>query len=154
MNSLYASRRRRDFIIRALCYAATALGLVWLGLILFSLFANGFAGLSVNVFTQMTPPPGASDGGLANAIFGSAAMTFLGVIVGAPLGMLAGAHLAEYGRYEKLSNVVRFINDILLSAPSILSGLFVDVAGVKPTCVPSRMSGLYLLPPVRRNNAP
>ena len=67
MNSLYASRRRRDFLIRALCYAATALGLIWLGLILFSLFANGFAGLSVNVFTQMTPPPGATQRHMALA---------------------------------------------------------------------------------------
>lgn len=133
MNSLYVSRRRRDFTIRALCYAATALGLIWLALILFSLVSNGFAGLSWAVFTQMTPPPGSTDGGLANAIFGSIAMTSLGVAIGAPLGMLAGVYLAEYGRYEKLSNVVRFINDILLSAPSIIIGLFVYMAVVKPT---------------------
>ena len=133
MNALYASRRRRDFSIRVLCYAATALGLIWLALILFSLFSNGFAGLSWAVFTQMTPPPGSTDGGLANAIFGSIAMTSLGVAIGAPLGMLAGVYLAEYGRYEKLSDVVRFINDILLSAPSIIIGLFVYIAVVKPT---------------------
>ena len=118
MNALYASRRRRDFSIRVLCYAATALGLIWLALILFSLFSNGFAGLSWAVFTQ---------------IFGSIAMTSLGVAIGAPLGMLAGVYLAEYGRYEKLSDVVRFINDILLSAPSIIIGLFVYIAVVKPT---------------------
>ncbi len=133
MNALYASRRRRDFSIRVLCYAATALGLIWLALILFSLFSNGVAGLSWDVFTKMTPPPGTTDGGLANAIFGSIAMTSLGVAIGAPLGMLAGVYLAEYGRYEKLSDVVRFINDILLSAPSIIIGLFVYVAVVKPT---------------------
>ena len=133
MNALYASRRRRDFSIRVLCYAATALGLIWLALILFSLFSNGFAGLSWDVFTKMTPPPGTTDGGLANAIFGSVAMTSLGVAIGAPLGMLAGVYLAEYGRYEKLSDVVRFINDILLSAPSIIIGLFVYMAVVKPT---------------------
>ena len=133
MNALYASRRRRDFSIRVLCYAATALGLIWLALILFSLFSNGVAGLSWDVFTKMTPPPGTTDGGLANAIFGSVAMTSLGVAIGAPLGMLAGVYLAEYGRYEKLSYVVRFINDILLSAPSIIIGLFVYMAVVKPT---------------------
>jgi len=133
MNALYASRRRRDFSIRVLCYAATALGLIWLALILFSLFSNGVAGLSWDVFTKMTPPPGTTDGGLANAIFGSVAMTSLGVAIGAPLGMLAGVYLAEYGRYEKLSDVVRFINDILLSAPSIIIGLFVYMAVVKPT---------------------
>jgi phosphate transport system permease protein len=133
MNALYASRRRRDFSIRVLCYAATALGLIWLALILFSLFSNGVAGLSWDVFTKMTPPPGTTDGGLANAIFGSVAMTSLGVAIGAPLGMLAGVYLAEYGRYEKLSDVVRFINDILLSAPSIIIGLFVYIAVVKPT---------------------
>jgi phosphate transport system permease protein len=133
MNALYASRRRRDFSIRVLCYAATALGLIWLALILFSLFSNGVAGLSWDVFTKMTPPPGTTDGGLANAIFGSIAMTSLGVAIGAPLGMLAGVYLAEYGRYEKLSDVVRFINDILLSAPSIIIGLFVYMAVVKPT---------------------
>ena len=133
MNALYASRRRRDFSIRVLCYAATALGLIWLALILLSLFSNGVAGLSWDVFTKMTPPPGTTDGGLANAIFGSIAMTSLGVAIGAPLGMLAGVYLAEYGRYEKLSDVVRFINDILLSAPSIIIGLFVYVAVVKPT---------------------
>jgi phosphate transport system permease protein len=133
MNALYASRRRRDFSIRVLCYAAAALGLIWLALILFSLFSNGVAGLSWDVFTKMTPPPGTTDGGLANAIFGSVAMTSLGVAIGAPLGMLAGVYLAEYGRYEKLSDVVRFINDILLSAPSIIIGLFVYMAVVKPT---------------------
>ena len=133
MNALYASRRRRDFSIRVLCYAATTLGLIWLALILFSLFSNGVAGLSWDVFTKMTPPPGTTDGGLANAIFGSVAMTSLGVAIGAPLGMLAGVYLAEYGRYEKLSDVVRFINDILLSAPSIIIGLFVYIAVVKPT---------------------
>ena len=133
MNPLYATRRRRDVLVRALCVAAAALGLLWLGLILWSLFANGLAGLGLDVFTKTTPPPGATDGGLANAIVGSLAMTILGVSIGAPLGMLAGAYLAEYGRYEKLSDVVRFINDILLSAPSIIVGLFIYIAVVQTT---------------------
>ncbi|MFZ9500187.1 MAG: phosphate ABC transporter permease PstA [Beijerinckiaceae bacterium] len=133
MSPLYAARRRRDLLIRVLCFAAAALGLLWLGLILFSLFSNGLAGLSLDVFTKTTPPPGATDGGLANAIFGSVAMTTLGVAIGAPIGMLAGAYLAEYGRYEKLSDVVRFINDILLSAPSIIVGLFIYIAVVRTT---------------------
>ncbi len=133
MSPLYAARRRRDLLIRVLCFAAAALGLLWLGLILFSLFSNGLAGLSLDVFTKTTPPPGATDGGLANAIFGSVAMTTLGVAIGAPIGMLAGAYLAEYGRYEKLSDVVRFINDILLSAPSIIVGLVIYIAVVRTT---------------------
>jgi phosphate transport system permease protein len=133
MSPLYAARRRRDLLIRALCFAAAGLGLLWLGLILWSLFANGVAGLSLDIFTKSTPPPGSSGGGLANAIFGSLAMTILGVAIGAPLGMMAGAYLAEYGRYEKLSDVVRFINDILLSAPSIIVGLFIYIAVVQTT---------------------
>ena len=133
MSPLYAARRRRDLLIRALCFAAAGLGLLWLGLILWSLFANGVAGLSLDIFTKSTPPPGSSAGGLANAIFGSLAMTILGVAIGAPLGMMAGAYLAEYGRYEKLSDVVRFINDILLSAPSIIVGLFIYIAVVQTT---------------------
>jgi phosphate transport system permease protein len=121
---LYAARRRKNFVTMAIAYAATGFGLAWLALILIVLFWNGFNGLSLRVFTEMTPPPGSS-GGLLNAIAGSLVMTFLAVIIGTPLGVLAGTYLAEYGRYEKLSTIVRFINDILLSAPSIVVGLFV-----------------------------
>jgi phosphate transport system permease protein len=125
MNSIYASRRRVDVIIRVLCYGAAAFGLTWLGLILFTLFWNGFAGLGLSVFTEMTPPPGSNTGGLANAIVGSLIMTVVGVAIGAPIGLFAGTYLAEYGRYDRLTSTVRFINDILLSAPSIVIGLFI-----------------------------
>jgi phosphate transport system permease protein len=121
---LYAARRRKNVVTMALAYAATGFGLTWLALILGVLFYKGFSGLSLAVFTQMTPPPG-SAGGLLNPIMGSLVMTFIAVLIGTPLGILAGTYLAEYGRYDKLSTVVRFINDILLSAPSIVIGLFV-----------------------------
>ena len=132
MNPLYVARARKDKIIRLLCISAAAFGLLWLGLILFTLISKGFAGLSLAVFTEMTPPPGSKTGGLANAIMGSIMMTLIGVGVGTPIGLLAGTYLAEYGRHEKLSFYVRFINDILLSAPSIVIGLFVYGAVVVP----------------------
>ncbi|MFZ0845741.1 MAG: phosphate ABC transporter permease PstA [Pseudolabrys sp.] len=105
-------------------FGATAFGLSWLVLILGVLLWKGFSGLSIAVFTQMTPPPG-SAGGLLNPIMGSLIMTGIAVAIGTPLGILAGTYMAEYGRYDKLSSVVRFINDILLSAPSIVVGLFI-----------------------------
>jgi phosphate transport system permease protein len=122
--ALYDARRRTNVIGLGLCYASAAFGLSWLIAILATLFWQGFSGLSVAVFTQMTPPPGAS-GGLLNAIVGSLMMTILGVCIGTPLGLMAGTYMAEYGRGSKLAFVVRFINDILLSAPSIVIGLFV-----------------------------
>jgi phosphate transport system permease protein len=121
---VYASRRRKNRVYVGLCWAAAAFGLGWLVLILLALFIKGFAGMSPAVFTQMTPPPG-SAGGLLNAIVGSLIMTVLAVLFGTPVGMLAGTYLAEYGRDSKLAFVVRFINDILLSAPSIVIGLLV-----------------------------
>jgi phosphate transport system permease protein len=121
---LYAKRRRRNVITMGLAFAATAFGLSWLVLILGELLWQGLSGLSLAVFTEMTPPPGAS-GGLLNPIIGSLVMTSIAVAIGTPLGMLAGTYMAEYGRYDKLTTVVRFINDILLSAPSIVIGLFV-----------------------------
>ncbi|HLW90470.1 MAG TPA: phosphate ABC transporter permease PstA [Roseiarcus sp.] len=120
----YRRRRRIDAIAKGLCLAATGFGLGWLVLILAALLWNGVGGVSFAVFTQMTPPPGAA-GGLLNAIAGSLILTVLGVLIGAPIGMLAGTYMAEYGRYSKLTFFVRFINDILLSAPSIVVGLFV-----------------------------
>lgn len=122
--SLYAARRRADVTATALCWAAALFGLSWLVMILGALVYEGAKGLSVDVFTRMTPPPGAS-GGLLNAIAGSLVMSAIGVAVGAPLGLLAGTYMAEYGRYAKITTVIRFINDILLSAPSIIIGLFV-----------------------------
>ena len=126
-----ASRQRRSTIGLALCILATLFGMTWLVLILASLLWNGLSGLSVAVFTQMTPPPG-SAGGLLNAIFGSLVMTSIGVAIGTPIGILAGTYMAEYGRYARLTVVVRFINDILLSAPSIIIGLFVYEILVAP----------------------
>ena len=123
-SSLYASRRRRNRISMGLAFAATAFGLSWLVLILAVLLWEGFSGLSLAVFTEMTPPPG-SAGGLLNPIVGSLVMTTIAVLIGTPLGILAGTYMAEYGRYDRLTTVVRFINDILLSAPSIVVGLFV-----------------------------
>jgi phosphate transport system permease protein len=110
----------------ALCLSATAtlVGLACLGAILWTLLARGLSGMSIALFTQMTPPPG-SQGGLLNAIYGSAVMTVVGIFIGAPIGILAGTYLAEYGRDSRLSSVIRFVNDVLLSAPSIIVGLFV-----------------------------
>src|SRR5215475_8023237 len=132
MNPIYAKRRRNDIIIRLLCLGAAAFGVTWLALILFTLFYNGITGLSLQVFTEHTPPPGSTSGGLLNAIVGSIIMTFLGVGVGAPLGLFAGTYLAEYGKHDRLTSVIRFINDILLSAPSIIIGLFIYGAVVLP----------------------
>src|SRR5436309_4142015 len=130
-SSLYAARRRRNSIMLSLSLAATLLGLGWLVVILFVLLWEGFSGLSLAVFTEMTPPPGA-DGGLLNPIFGSLILTVLAVLIGTPIGMLAGTYMAEYGRHDRLTSVVRFINDILLSAPSIVVGLFVYETMVAP----------------------
>jgi phosphate transport system permease protein len=131
MAARYASRRRRNVIATTLAVAATLFGMGWLVLILGALLWNGLSGLSLAVFTQMTPPPGSS-GGLLNPIFGSLILTILGVAIGTPIGILAGTYLAEYGRYDRLSSVVRFINDILLSAPSIVVGLFIYEIMVAP----------------------
>src|SRR2546423_10570056 len=103
---------------------ATAVGLFCLGAILWTLISNGIAGMSIALFTQNTPPPGGS-GGILNAIYGSVVMTVIGILIGGPVGMLAGTYLAEYGRSARISTVVRFVNDVLLSAPSIIIGLFV-----------------------------
>lgn len=124
MVDLYTRRRVRNRVVMALSLGATAFGLGWLVLVLGTLLWEGFSGLSLSVFTQMTPPPG-SDGGLLNPIVGSLIMTVIAVAIGTPVGILAGTYLAEYGKYERLSQVVRFINDILLSAPSIVVGLFI-----------------------------
>jgi phosphate transport system permease protein len=122
--SLYRRRRRRNWMAMFLSLAATLVGLGWLVLILGVLLWEGFSGLSLKVFTEMTPPPGA-DGGLLNPIVGSLIMTVLAVLFGTPIGILAGTYMAEYGRYARTTSVVRFINDILLSAPSIIVGLFI-----------------------------
>jgi phosphate transport system permease protein len=132
VNPIYARRRRWDILIRALCFGAALIGVTWLALILFTLFYNGVMGLNLQVFTENTPPPGSTSGGLLNAIVGSLIMTAIGVGIGAPLGLFAGTYLAEYGKHDWLTSVIRFINDILLSAPSIIIGLFIYGAVVVP----------------------
>jgi phosphate transport system permease protein len=129
--SRYSRRRSINAVATVSAFAATAFGLGWLVLILGSLLWEGFTGLSPAVFTEMTPPPGAA-GGLLNPIFGSLILTVIAVAIGTPVGILAGTYMAEYGRYDRLSTVVRFINDILLSAPSIVVGLFVYEVMVAP----------------------
>jgi phosphate transport system permease protein len=130
-STLYLRRRASDRIATGLAYAAAAFGLGWLVLILGVLVYQGIGGLSLAVFTENTPPPG-SAGGLLNAIVGSIVMTLLAVAIGTPIGILAGTYMAEYGRHDKLAMIVRFINDILLSAPSVVVGLFIYEILVAP----------------------
>jgi phosphate transport system permease protein len=144
MDRLYAIRRRRNRIMLALSLAATLAGLGWLVAILGVLLWEGFSGLSLAVFTEMTPPPGAA-GGLLNPIVGSLMLTSLAVLIGTPIGMLAGTYMAEYGRHDRLTSVVRFINDILLSAPSIVVGLFIYEVMVAPMGHFSGLAGAIAL---------
>jgi len=120
----YTLRDAKNALAHGFALLATAFGLFWLAWILWTTLHNGLAAIHPALFTQMTPPPGAA-GGLRNALFGSVLMSLLGVLLGAPIGILAGTFLAEYARSSWLGGVVRFVNDILLSAPSIVLGLFV-----------------------------
>ncbi len=129
--ALYFRRRLANLVFIVLSYSAAALGLISLAFILFELLVNGLSALGPHLFTEATPPPG-SEGGLSNAIFGSVVMSLSAVVVGTPIGILAGTYLAEYARYGKLAFVVRFVNDILLSAPSIVIGLFIYELVVVP----------------------
>ena len=138
--ALFAGRKRRDVIWTVLAYAATALGLAMLTIILVTLLWNGFGGLSLDVFTKNTAPPGVV-GGLLNSIVGSVIVTAIGLALGAPVGILAGTYLAEYGANSRLATVVRFINDILLSAPSIIVGLFIYELLVVPVGHFSALAG-------------
>jgi phosphate transport system permease protein len=140
----YRWRRLRNTFIVASSIGATVLGLGWLLLILGALVYQGLSGLSLAVFTEMTPPPG-SDGGLLNPIVGSLIMTTLATVIGTPIGMLAGTYMAEYGKTSMLTIVVRFINDILLSAPSILIGLFIYEILVAPMGHFSALAGVVAL---------
>ena len=144
MDRVYAARRRRNGIMMGLSLGATLLGLGWLVAILAVLLWEGFSGLSLAVFTEMTPPPGAA-GGLLNPIIGSLILTGLAVLIGTPIGMLAGTYMAEYGRHDRLTSVVRFINDILLSAPSIVVGLFIYEVMVAPMGHFSGLAGAVAL---------
>ncbi|HYD71038.1 phosphate ABC transporter permease PstA [Azospirillum sp.] len=122
-HGLYARRRLTNRVALTLALGAAGFGLFWLVAILWTLLTNGLGAISPRLFTEMTPPPG-SDGGLLNAIYGSLIMTGVATAVGTPVGVMAGTWLAEYGKHTKLAEVIRFINDILLSAPSIIVGLF------------------------------
>ena len=119
-----AIRKFINLVALGLSGLATAVGLFFLGAILWTLIRSGVAGMSLQLFTAMTPPPGSS-GGLLNAIYGSVVMTVIGILIGGPIGVLAGTYLAEYGRTARVSIIIRFVNDVLLSAPSIIVGLFV-----------------------------
>ena len=127
----YARRQRKNRLILGLSLCATGVGLFFLGAILYALLLEGTAALRPSLFTQMTPAPG-SDGGLLNAIFGSVAMTLAGTLVGTPIGILVGTYIAEYSRGNKLGQAIQFINDVLLSAPSIIVGLFIYQLMVVP----------------------
>ena len=122
--SLYAARKRANGVALSLAACSALTGLLFLAWILGTLLHNGLSALGLSLFLESTPPPG-EDGGLLNAILGSLVMTVLGTLIGAPIGIMAGTYLAEYGRGTRLGQVVRFINDILLSAPSIVVGLFI-----------------------------
>jgi phosphate transport system permease protein len=130
-DGLYLRRRLRNGFFLSLSVLATAFGLGWLALILGTLLYKGFSGIDLKLFTDMTPPPG-ENGGLLNPIVGSLLMNAFAVAVGTPIGILAGTYLAEYGRHTRLSSVVRFVNDILLSAPSVVLGLFIYEVIVLP----------------------
>lgn len=129
--NLYRARAFKNMIAMVLSCGATVFGLLWLVWILLTTVINGFQALNLRLFTDMTPPPG-SAGGLANAFYGSFLMSGIGLLIGTPIGLMAGIWLAEFARHSKLGNAVRFINDILLSAPSIVLGLFVYTAVILP----------------------
>lgn len=143
---LRTKRKLINKIALTLSMVAMAFGLFWLAWILFTTLELGVAGLSIDLFTKMTPPPGAEEpGGLLNAIVGSAILIALATAVGTPIGILAGIYLAEYGQRSWLGRVTRFINDILLSAPSIVIGLFVYAVYVAQVGNFSALSGVFAL---------
>jgi len=129
--SIISRRYLVNRVALGLSFASAMVGLAVLAAILWTLFSNGLAAITLDLFTKMTPPPG-SDGGLANAIYGSVMMTLLATVVATPIGILAGTYLSEYGRGTRLGMVAIFINDILLAAPSIIIGLFVYALLVVP----------------------
>lgn len=141
---LYAWRRLRNRLFLVLSVGAALVGIVWLALILGTLVLQGSAAMTLTVFTVRTLSTG-SNGGLANAIVGSLIQSALAVFVGTPVGILAGTYLAEYGRHSRFSAAVRFVNDILLSAPSILIGLFINVVMVVPMGHFSAWAGIAAL---------
>ncbi len=141
----HARRKRTNAIALSLSLAAMAFGVFWLIWILFETVRLGLGGLSWATFSEMTPPPQAETGGLANAIFGSITMVGLATLLGTPIGIMAGVYLAEYGQKARLGSAVRFINDILLSAPSIVIGLFVYAVVVSRMKTFSGLAGVLAL---------
>ncbi|MEP7057561.1 MAG: phosphate ABC transporter permease PstA [Caldimonas sp.] len=142
---LHARRKLVNAVALALALAAMAFGLFWLIWILVEIVRLGIGGIALSLFTEMTPPPQAETGGLANAIFGSIAMVTLATLLGTPIGVLAGIYLAEYGQKGWLGSLTRFINDILLSAPSIVIGLFIYAVVVARTHGFSGFAGVLAL---------
>jgi len=143
-HALYFRRRFANTVFIVLSLGAAVFGLVWLAFILWELLANGISALGPHLFTESTPPPG-TPGGLLNAIFGSLIMSLAAVLVGTPIGIFAGTYLAEYARHGKFAFVVRFVNDILLSAPSIVIGLFIYQLVVLPMGNFSAIAGALAL---------
>jgi phosphate transport system permease protein len=143
--AIYRRRKAVNAIALTLALAAMAFGVFWLLWILFETVRLGFGGLALQVFTESTPPPQAEVGGLANAIVGSLIMVSLATLLGTPIGVLAGIYMAEYGQQTWLGHVTQFINDILLSAPSIVIGLFIYAAVVAPTKTFSGYAGVLAL---------
>jgi len=142
--SLYLRRKLLNRLMVVGAYLSALVGLGVLALVLYTLVSEGAAGLKLSALTEMTPPPG-EEGGLLNPILGSLLMTTGATVVGAPLGILAGTYIAEYGRYNPISKVIRFINDVLLSAPSIVMGLFVYEIMVRPMGHFSAWAGIVAL---------
>jgi len=143
--AMHRKRKMVNVVALALALGAMAFGLFWLLWILLETVRLGFGGLALQVFTESTPPPQAEVGGLANAIVGSLMMVGLSTLLGTPIGVLAGIYLAEYGQKSWLGNITQFINDILLSAPSIVIGLFIYAAVVAPMKSFSAFAGILAL---------
>jgi len=144
MITIYARRRLTNIVALTLSLVATISGLFWLSWLLWTLLSSGLHGINLELFTKITPPPG-SDGGLSNAIVGSLILTIGGTVIGAPVGILAGTYLSEFSRESNIAHVVRFINDVLLSAPSIIIGVFVYELAVVPAGGNSAWAGILAL---------
>ena len=145
MSNLYAVRRFKNKLALTISLLAMGFGLFWLIWILFTTIKLGMSGLSLSLFTEMTPPPGSDSGGLANAIFGSLLIVSMAVLIGTPVGLFAGIYLAEFGKTNWLGKTTRFVNDLLLSAPSIIIGLFVYEVYVARMGKFSGMAGVFAL---------
>ncbi|GHE03521.1 phosphate transporter permease subunit PtsA [Defluviimonas sp. 20V17] len=143
-NPITRRRHRRNRVAMVFSIFATAVGLFILAAILWELLWQGLGGLNMKVFTEITPPPG-SDGGLSNAIYGSIMLTLVGIAIAAPIGILAGTYLSEYARGSKIGEAAKFINDVLLSAPSIIVGLFINAILVVPFGTFSAWAGAVAL---------